>query len=193
MEGGLKEESKMKSVLGDSSLEAWLGSLGTASDGVTVFSTRNLEPEERKESSADASCGTRARYVDSLAAMVSLFILSLVGNDRALSQGMFLPVLPGGSDMTTQIYHLQFRGVHVCLRDFLMRPQRDVRSQSKLPKGEAARCSSPAFVVTSWPPVRKELYDSASLSSWLVESSSIAISAATRLTDERSYGTWLRR
>lgn len=109
MDGGLNEESRMKSVLGDSSLEDWLGSLGAASDGETDFSTRNFEPEERKDSSADASCGTRARYFDSRDVMVSLFIPSLVGNDRALSQGMFLPVLPGGSDMTTQIYHLQYR------------------------------------------------------------------------------------
>lgn len=61
MDGGLKEESRMKSVFGESLSDDGEGSCGVGLEGATVFSTRNLEPDDRKLSSADASCGTRER------------------------------------------------------------------------------------------------------------------------------------
>ena len=62
MEGGLKDESSMKRVLGDSAGESLTGSRGCRSVMSTVFRTRNLEPDDWKSFSADASCGTKDRY-----------------------------------------------------------------------------------------------------------------------------------
>lgn len=46
MDGGLNEESKMKSVRGDSSLVGGWGSCGVRFVGWTVFSTLNFEPDD---------------------------------------------------------------------------------------------------------------------------------------------------
>lgn len=77
MDGGLNEESRMNSVLGDWSLDGESAFCGAVVEGDIVFNTRNLESEFWNFLRAEPSSVTSGRKVSSLFDMCSSVILSL--------------------------------------------------------------------------------------------------------------------
>ena len=80
MDGGLKEESRIIRVRGDSEEDGAFGGWGVLDPGVIVCRTLNFDCEDWKLFRAELNWGTRSLYIDGRKAISSLLILDTISS-----------------------------------------------------------------------------------------------------------------